>query len=129
MEPKNSTPQNINDYISRFPPSIQEHLEKIRQVIKKAVPEAKEVISYQMPAFRYAGYMLIFFAAHDKHIGLYPVSIDNPSFLPEITRYTSGKATLQFPYDQPMPYDLIKKIVQFKALENEARSAYKKASN
>lgn len=82
-----------------------------------------------MPAFRYAGYMLIFFAAHEKHIGLYPVSIDNPTFQPEITQYASGKATLQFPYDQPIPYDLIKKIVQFKALENEAKLSHKKASN
>ncbi len=127
MQTNNRSAKDIDDYISRFPPSIQEHLESIRLVIKKAVPGAKEVISYQVPAFRNAGYILIFFAAHENHIGLYPVPLDHPDFQPEIMQYASGKATLQFPYDQPMPFDLITKIVRLKAQENESKSAHKKA--
>lgn len=126
MQMNYGTAKDIDDYISRFPPSTQEILDNIRQVIIKAVPGAKEVISYQMPAFRYAGYMLIFFAAHENHIGLYPVPLDHTDFQPEIARYASGKATLQFPYDQSVPYDLITKIVKFKAQENEIKSARNK---
>jgi uncharacterized protein YdhG (YjbR/CyaY superfamily) len=128
MNQKKNTPKDIDDYISRYPPGIQEILQNIRLTIKQAVPGAEEVISYQMPAFRYAGYMLIFFAAHENHAGLYPIPTDNPDFGPEVSMYASGKATLKFPYQQPIPYDLITRIVQFRAQENIVKSAGKKAA-
>ncbi|MBG0787629.1 MAG: DUF1801 domain-containing protein [Anaerolineaceae bacterium] len=121
-DPKQSP---IDDYISGFPPNIQERLEKIRGLIKAVEPDAAEIISYQMAATKLHGYVLVYFAAHEHHIGLYPAPVDDPNFPGDLSAYASGKGTVRFPHDQPLPLDLIKQIVTYRAEQNAARAAEK----
>ena len=109
--------KTIDEYIKSFPEDIQIILKKIRQTIRKAAPEAAEVISYQMPAFKLNG-NLVWFAAFKNHIGFYPIPSGMEAFKEEVSLYVAGKGTLQFPLDKPIPYDLIEKIVTFRAKEN-----------
>lgn len=115
------TAKDIDEYIARFPEDIQAILQEIRATIHAAVPEATETISYQMPAFAQQG-MLVYFAAWKKHIGFYPPIGEHADFKAEVTRYEGPKGNLQFPLDEPIPLDLIRKIVQFRLAENRARS-------
>ena len=110
-------PSNIDEYISAFPNHVQEILEKLRATIQKAAPEAKEKISYSMPAFEQNG-IVVYFAAYKNHIGLYALPSGHEAFKDELSKYKSGKGSVQFPLDQPMPYDLITKIVKFRIKEN-----------
>jgi len=125
MKTKQTAPKNIDEYIAAFPNDVQEILEKIRMTIKKAAPTAEETISYEMPTFNLKGQYLIYFAAYKKHIGLYPVPTGDADFNEEISIYQTGKGTLQFPLDKPIPYKLISKIVKLKVKENLARAAAK----
>jgi len=109
--------ESINEYIKTFPPDIQNILKKIRQTIREAAPEAEEVISYQMPAFKLNG-ILVYFAAHKNHIGFYPTASGITAFEDELSSYQSSKGAVQFPLDKPVPFDLIKRIVEFKVKEN-----------
>ena len=111
------TPQNIDEYIADFPEDIQAILQKIRALIREAAPEAEEAISYQMPTFKLNG-NLVHFAAFTKHIGLYPTPSGTEAFKKELLPYKSGKGSIQFPLDQPIPYELIKEIVAFRVKEN-----------
>lgn len=120
-------PSTIDEYIARFPAPLQAILAEIRATIRAAAPAAKEVISYQMPAFQQEG-ILVYFAAWKEHIGLYPPLSAEAAFKPEVTIYEGPKGNLQFPLDQPIPYDLISKIVKFRVQENLARAAAKKAN-
>lgn len=118
-------PTTIDEYIAGFLPEIQQRLEAVRQAIRETAPEAEEKISYQIPAFRYEGQYLIYFAAHKKHIGLYPV-LENELFEKDFAPYkTSGKGTIQFPFDKPLPLDLIAKIVKFRIAQNRERAEKK----
>ncbi|MDQ3071890.1 MAG: DUF1801 domain-containing protein [Bacteroidota bacterium] len=110
-------PQNIDAYISGFPKEVQLILEEIRAIIKKAVPEAEETISYGIPTFTLKGNM-IHFAAYKNHIGLYPSPRGIEAFNEELSSYKGGKGTVQFPIDEPMPLDLISRIAKFRAKEN-----------
>lgn len=110
-------PKNIDEYIADFTPEIQTLLEQMRLAIKTAAPLAEEVISYQMPAFKLNG-MLVWFAAHTKHIGLYPNSSGIAIFKNELSSYKSSKGAIQFPFDKPLPLNLISEIVKFRAAEN-----------
>lgn len=110
-----SEPKNIDEYIAGFPSGVRKMLEKIRRTIRKAVPDAAEAISYQIPTFRLQGKNLIHFAAFQKHIGLYPAPREAAEFKDELSAYEGGKGTVQFPLDRPIPYDLISRIVKFKA--------------
>ncbi|SHM33540.1 iron chaperone [Flavobacterium chilense] len=110
-------PENIDDYIGTFPNDVQEILEKIRVTIQKAAPDAKEKISYSMPAFEQNG-IVVYFAAFKNHIGLYALPSGHEAFKDELSKYKSGKGSVQFPLDQPMPFDLITKIVKFRVQEN-----------
>jgi len=110
-------PANIDEYIGAFPNDVQEILEKIRATIQKAAPDAKEKISYSMPAFEQNG-IVVYFAAFKNHIGLYALPSGHETFKEELSRYKSGKGSVQFPLDQPMPFDLIAKIVKFRVKEN-----------
>ncbi|WP_264538427.1 iron chaperone [Flavobacterium sp. N1736] len=110
-------PENINEYIGGFPNEVQEILEKIRATIQKAAPDAKEKISYSMPAFDQNG-IVVYFAAFKNHIGLYALPSGHEEFKNELSKYKSGKGSVQFPLDKPMPYDLITKIVKFRVKEN-----------
>ena len=119
--PKPQASKDIDGYISQFPCDVQTILEQVRATIRKAAPEATEIISYQMPAFRRYG-ILVYFAAWKKHIGLYPpISGDKP--LEEaLARYAGPKGNLQFPVDEPIPYDLIERIVKLRVKQDEAKA-------
>ena len=125
MKTDQTTPKTINEYIAGFPPDIQEILEKIRMTVKEAAPNAEETIKYQMPTFTLKG-NLVHFAAFKKHIGFYPVPTGIEAFKDELSAYVGGKGSVQFPLDQPIPYDLISKIVKFRVKENLERAKAKR---
>jgi len=125
-----SKPDNTDEYIAGFPDDVQKLLQQVRNTIKKTVPEAVETISYGMPAFKLNGHYVVYFAAYKKHISIYPVPGENTVFEKEFAPYkTSGKGTVQFPPDKPLPLDLIKKIVQFNIKRNEVQALKKKTAN
>jgi uncharacterized protein YdhG (YjbR/CyaY superfamily) len=109
--------KTIDDYIKSYPESVQAILEKIRQTIRRVAPEATELISYQMPAFEQNG-VLVWFGAFKKHIGFYPKASGIEAFQKELSPYKLSKGSIQFPLDNPIPYDLIDKIVEFRVKEN-----------
>jgi uncharacterized protein YdhG (YjbR/CyaY superfamily) len=123
MKPQ-SVPSNIDAYIAQFPPEIQLILNQMRNLILQAAPESKEVISYQMPAFQYKG-ILVYFAAYTKHIGFYPTPSAIEKFKSELSEYKTSKGAVQFPINQPLPQDLITRMVQFRVRENEMKADLK----
>ena len=114
-------PKDVDEYISKFPDNIQVLLKEMRATIKEAAPEAAEVISYQMPAYKYRG-MLIYFAAFKNHIGLYPRVSGIEAFKEELSVYKGAKGSVQFPLNKPLPLDLIARIVKFRVTENLKQS-------
>lgn len=122
MKTDQTAPTTIDEYIAGFPPEIQEILKKIRETIRGAAPGAEETISYQMPTFKLKG-NLVHFAAYKKHIGLYPTPSGIEEFKDELSVYTSGKGSARFSLDEPIPFDLISKIVKFRVKENLAKAA------
>ena len=118
-------PKNIDEYIGSYPAEIQEKLQLIRQVIRRAAPGAEEKISYRMPAFTLSG-MLVYFAAHNRHIGFYPFTSAIREFAGELGAYNTSKGGIQFPYRDPLPIDLIVRIIEFRVKENTARAELKK---
>ena len=117
-------PQTIDAYIAAFPDDVQAILQQVRRTIREAAPEATEAIAYGMPTFRLHG-NLVHFAAFKNHIGFYPVPSGMAAFQEELSAYKQGKGSVQFPLAQPMPYDLIRRIVQFRVEENRAAAAAK----
>lgn len=109
---------DVEEYIAGFPEAVQELLEKVRATIKAAVPEAAETISYGMPAYKLNGRPLVYFAGYKKHIGFYATPTGHAAFSEELSKYKQGKGSVQFPVDEPMPLDLISRIVQFRVKEN-----------
>ena len=107
----------INEYISEFPEEIRFKLEQIRETIQQAAPEAKEAVRYGMPTFVLNG-NLVHFAAYKNHIGFYPAPSGIDAYLDELAVYRTGKGTIQFPIDQPIPFNLVKKVVEFRVNEN-----------
>jgi len=124
MQTAQTAPQTIDEYIAGFPRDVQDVLQKIRMTIHEAAPDATEKISYQMPTFYLRG-NLVHFAAFKEHIGFYPVPTGIEKFKKELSVYKQGKGSVQFPLDQPMPYDLITKIVKFRVKENLAHTKAK----
>lgn len=124
MEENKKTPKSIDEYILGFPPEIQEILNTLRRVIKESAPEAEEKISYQMPTFALHG-NLVHFAAYKKHIGFYPAASGVEAFKDRLSQYKSSKGAVQFPIDEPLPYELISEIVRFRVAENIKRAADK----
>jgi uncharacterized protein YdhG (YjbR/CyaY superfamily) len=114
----------IDEYITMFPDKIQAILQRLRQTIHKAAPEATEAISYQMPTFKLNG-NLVHFAAFKSHIGFYPVPSGIEAFREELEPYIKGVGTIQFPLDKPIPYDLVEKMVEFRVKENLAKKRAK----
>jgi uncharacterized protein YdhG (YjbR/CyaY superfamily) len=108
----------IGEYIKGFPADVQTILEKMRQTIRKAAPDAVEAISYQMPTFKLNGKNLVHFAAFQNHIGFYPIPSGIEAFKKELSPYKQGKGSVQFPLDEPIPYDLVEKIVKYRVKEN-----------
>lgn len=118
-------PTNIDSYISQFPADVRAVLEKVRETISRAAPDATEVISYQMPAFRQHG-ILVYFAAWKHHIGLYPPISGDKALEEAVARYAGPKRNLQFPLDEPMPYDLIERIVKLRVKQDSGKAAAKR---
>ena len=114
MAKAQSTPRTIDEYIGSFPPDVREILQKIRLTVRRVVPDAEETISYRMPAFKRNG-ILIYFAAFKNHIGLYPPVKGDAALLKAVAPYAGEKGNLRFPLDEPIPYELIERIVQFRA--------------
>jgi len=109
--------KSIDEYIAVFPEDIQKILQGLRATIKAAAPGAEEKISYQIPAFSLKG-NLVYFAAFKKHIGFYPTSSGIRAFKRELSIYESGKGSVRFPIEKPLPLKLISKIVKFRHTEN-----------
>lgn len=123
---KGNTPviQNVDEYIASFPKDTQKLLKQLRTTIKKAAPQAEEVISYQMPAYNFHG-KLVYFAAYEKHIGLYPMPSAIENFKKELAGYNTSKGTVQFPLDKALPLSLIAKITAFRVKENLQKAELK----
>ena len=120
---------SVKEYIASFPPATRKQLSALRKTIKSAAPKAEELISYQMPAYKYKG-VLVYFAALKIHIGFYATPTGHSAFKKELAKYKTGKGSVQFPLTEPLPLDLVKRIVQFRVKENEAKALKKNpASN
>ncbi|WP_312644691.1 DUF1801 domain-containing protein [Hydrogenoanaerobacterium sp.] len=119
------TCRTIDDYISQCPPEVQGTLQELRSVIKEEAPESAEKISWGMPTFVYHG-NLVHFAAHKNHIGFYPGESGISSFKDALSEYKSSKGAVQFPYTRPLPLQLIREIVRFRAAENAEIAEKKK---
>lgn len=120
MKAASTTPANIDEYIATFPQEVQVTLEKLRQTIRKAAPDATEKISYQMPTF-YLNGNLVHFAAYKNHIGFYPAPSGIVAFHNELKKYKTSKGAVQFPIDEAIPLVLVKKIVAFRVKVNLAK--------
>ncbi|MHC1757698.1 MAG: iron chaperone [Methanosarcina sp.] len=120
-----NTINNIDEYIAIFPKNVRDILEELRKVIRESAPEAEETISYGMPTFKLNG-NLVHFAAHKNHIGFYPTPSAIVAFKKELSSYKQAKGSVQFPINEPIPFDIVKKIVEFRVKENEAKIKNKK---
>lgn len=124
MKVDTASPNTIDEYIAGFPKDVQDILQKISGIIRKAAPEAEEAIKYQIPTFVLNG-NLVHFAAFQKHIGFYPTPSGIEQFKDALSAYNSAKGSVQFPLDSPIPYSLITKIVKFRVKKNRERMAHK----
>ncbi len=115
---------SIDEYIAAFPEEIQTILEEIRATIQASAPDAEEKFSYQMPTFALKG-NLVHFAAFKNHIGFYPTPSGTEAFKEEIARYQGAKGSIRFPLDEPMPLDLIARIVKMRVAENLKKAELK----
>jgi uncharacterized protein YdhG (YjbR/CyaY superfamily) len=117
---------DIDAYIAAYPPDVQAILQKIRELIQEAVPQASEKISYGVPTFTLNG-NLIHFAAFKHHIGVYPPVAGDDKLDAALERYRGEKGNLRFPLDEPIPYNLIRRVVKARVQEQAARSATKRS--
>ncbi|MFZ1771225.1 MAG: DUF1801 domain-containing protein [Caldilinea sp.] len=127
MNTEQPAPKTIDEYIAGFSPEVQTILQTLRATIRAAAPDATETINYQMPTFTLHG-NLVHFAAFKQHIGLYPAPSGIEKFQQALSSYKGAKGSVQFPLDQPIPYDLVSEIVKFRVAENLARAAAKKTA-
>ncbi|MEC7770574.1 MAG: DUF1801 domain-containing protein [Bacteroidota bacterium] len=111
----------VDRYISRFPEEVQQQLQKVRNTIKKMAPKATEQMAYGMPGYKTNGKPLVYFAGYKNHIGFYATPSGHEAFQKELSNYKQGKGSVQFPLDQPIPFELIEKIVRFRVEENADR--------
>ena len=121
--PNRSTATSIDEYIAEFSPETQKPLKEMRALIKATAPDATETISYAIPTFDMKGKHLVHFAGYAKHVGFYPVPSAMEAFKDELAPYRHGKGSAQFPLDEPLPVDLIRRIVEFRVDENTRTSA------
>jgi uncharacterized protein YdhG (YjbR/CyaY superfamily) len=117
--------QDIDGYISQFPADVQAILQHVRETIRHAAPDAEETISYLMPALRQHG-ILVYFAAWEKHIGLYPPISGDKALEKATAPYAGPKGNLQFPLDEPIPYDLIERVVKLRVKQDSAKAVAKR---
>jgi len=118
-----STANSIDEYIAGFPPETQKVLEEMRALIRASAPGATETISYAIPTFDLNGKHLVHFAGYKTHIGFYPVPSGLEAFKEDLMPYKQGKGSVQFPLGQPLPTDLIRRIVEFRVAENIGKTS------
>jgi uncharacterized protein YdhG (YjbR/CyaY superfamily) len=127
MSRTRSVPKTVHDYIAAFPPAIRLSLRKIRTTIRRTAPGAKETISYGIPTLKLNG-PLIYFAGFKAHISIYPMTgTIRKQFKKELSGHLSGKSTAKFPLNEPIPYPLIARIVQFRVMENMSKAGRTKS--
>ena len=114
-------PKNVDEYIAAFSPDVQKILERIRLTVHNAAPDAQETISYRIPTFTQQG-VLVHFAAFRNHIGLYPPVSGDARIEKAMAPYAGEKGNLRFPLDQPIPYDLIERIVKLRVKQDAAKA-------
>ncbi len=119
---KPQKPKDIDGYMAQFPADVQAILEKVRTTIRHAAPEAKETISYLMPTFKLHG-ILVYFAAWKHHIGLYPPVSGDKALERAVRRFAGPKSNLLFPLDEPIPYDLIERVVRLRVKQDSVKAA------
>jgi uncharacterized protein YdhG (YjbR/CyaY superfamily) len=122
---KTKKPTTVDGYIAQFPGDVRAVLEDVRATIRRAAPDAEEVISYQMPAFRQHG-ILVYFAAWKAHVGLYPPISGDPAIEKAVAQYAGPKGNLQFPLNEPMPLALIERVVRLRVKQDTATVAAKR---
>lgn len=118
---------SVDAYIHSFPKDVQTLLEQVRATIKSSAPTAVESIAYGMPAYKTYGKPLIYFGGFKNHIGFYATPSGHSEFADELSKYIQGKGSVQFPVNQPVPYDLIRRMVVFRVKENDLK--YQKQIN
>jgi uncharacterized protein YdhG (YjbR/CyaY superfamily) len=111
----------MDAYITRFSPEMRTLLEQVRAAIRNAAPDATEAITYGMPTFKLDGRNLVHFAGYAHHIGFYPIPSGISAFKEELAPFKQGKGSVQFPVDEPLPFDLIARIVEFRVMEHRAK--------
>ena len=117
-----STPLNVDQYIATFAPQVQAVLQQVRQVVRDAAPDAKEVISYRMPALKQNG-ILVYFAAFKKHFGFYPPIKGDARLEKAAAPYAGEKGNLRFPLDKPMPFELMRRLTKLRVKQDLAKAA------
>ena len=123
---QHTSAKNVDEYIMAFPGKVQRLLKQMRKTIKSAAPNSEESLSYKMPAYKYFGRPLVYFAGYENHIGFYATPTGNIIFKKELAVYKTGKGSIQFPVDKPLPLALVNKIVKFRLMENEEKAMAKK---
>ena len=108
----------VDEYIDAFPEETKKILQQIREIIKDSAPDAIEGINYGMPSYKVTGKPLVYFAAFKNHIGFYATPTGHTAFVSELSKYKQGKGSVQFPLNKPIPFDLIKKMVEFRYNDN-----------
>lgn len=119
------TAKDIDSFIADFPKETQKLLQQVRETIQKAAPEAQETINYGIPTFKLNG-NLVHFSGYKNHIGFYPGAAGIKAFEKEISKYKNAKGSVQFPLDQPIPFDLITRITKFRVQQNIEKAEAKK---
>jgi len=118
-----SKARSIDEYIAEFPPETRKVLEEMRALIRATAPAATETMSYSIPTFDLDGRHLVHFAGYKRHVGLYPTPEGIVAFSDELASYKTAKGSVQFPLDQPLPSDLVRRMVKFRIAEEAARRA------
>jgi uncharacterized protein YdhG (YjbR/CyaY superfamily) len=116
-----SAASSTDEYIAQFPLETQQVLEELRALIRASAPGATETISYAIPTFDLNGHHLVHFAGYERHVGLYPTGRGVEAFKEELSPYRGGKGSVQFPLDQPLPTELIRRIVRFRVEQNAGK--------
>lgn len=111
----------VDQYIAGFPAQVQQLLKEMRKLILKTAPDAAECISYGMPAYKLNGKPLVYFAGYKNHIGFYATPSGHSEFAKELAAYKQGKGSVQFPVSNPLPVNLIRRIIEFRIAENKAQ--------
>lgn len=125
MKANESASSEVDEFIARYPADVQKVLQKIRGIIREVAPEAKETINYGIPTFTLNG-NLVHYSALTNHIGFYPTPSGIEKFKKELSKYEGAKGSVKFPLDEPIPYELIRKITEFRVKEQQAKAKKKK---